>query len=301
MSIGFRHIRYFTAVAEELHFRRAAERLNIAQPALSRAVQGLEAEVGVRLLDRNNRQVRLTTAGQVFLQGCRATIDGFEGAMLQARKAALGEAGSLSVGYTDFAISGELPQILQGFRQRYPDIAVEPVHGFTANQLIDLEVGRLDFGFLTGPFRRDGYDSLLVQSDRFVVVLYESHPLAERKEIALSDLAAEPFIVGVQHGWQHYHDHLYRLCRAAGFEPRAVQSAFNSEGIFGLIACKMGIAVHTDCAYNYIRKGLVVRPLKDCEAEVPTLAAWNSRRITPVQQRFIDYLAGYPSVLRLAA
>ena len=291
MHIGMRHIRYFAAVAEELHFRRAAERLNVSQPALSRAIRHIEAEIGVSLFERSNRHVALTHAGATFLRGCSTALAYMDGAIDQAQKTSTGEKGHLVVGYTDIAIAGGLPQILKSFRQRYPEVTLEPRHDFTQAQLSDLESGILDFGFVTGPVARDGLDSLAVQHDGFMVVLYGSHPLVREREIPLAALAEEPFVLGATSNWTHYHDHLYRLCREAGFEPQVVQSASNSEGIFGLIACEMGISIQAAVIENCLRKGLETRPLKGCTATVPTVAAWNSATLSPVKQRFIDHLA----------
>lgn len=291
MHIGMRHIRYFVAVAEELHFRRAAERLNVSQSALSRAIRHVEAEVGVQLLERSNRHVVLTYAGANFLRGCAAALSYMDGAIDQAQKATTGEKGHLTIGYTDIAIAGRLPQLLKSFRQRYPEVTLEPRNQFTRAQLADLESGALDFGFLTGPVLRDGLDSLTVQQDGFMVVLYAAHPLAEQREIALEDLAGESFVLGSRENWAHFHEHLYRLCREVGFEPKVVQSASNSEGIFGLIACEMGISIQASSHADCLRQGLTARPLKDCAAKVPTMAAWNPAALSPVKQRFLEHLA----------
>ncbi|NIA67994.1 LysR family transcriptional regulator [Pelagibius litoralis] len=291
MHIGMRHIRYFVAVAEELHFRRAAERLNISQPALSRAIRHIETEVGVQLFERSNRHVALTYAGANFLRGCSTALTYMDGAIDQAQKATTGEKGHLVIGYTDIAIAGRLPQILKSFRQRYPEVTLEPRHDYTEAQLKDLEAGALDFGFVTGPMLQPGLDSLAVQHDGFIVILYASHPLVKEREIALDALAGEPFVLGTTSNWTYYHDHLYRLCRDAGFQPDVVQTASNSEGIFGLIACEMGISIQAKAIENCLRRGLETRPLKDCAVTVPTLAAWNRETLTPVKQRFIDHLA----------
>lgn len=291
MHIGMRHIRYFVAVAEELHFRRAAERLNISQPALSRAIRHIEAEVGVQLFERSNRHVALTHAGANFLRGCSTALTYMDGAIDQAQKATTGERGHLVIGYTDIAIAGRLPQILKSFSQRYPEVTLEPRHDYTLAQLGDLESGALDFGFLTGPALPEGLDSVVVQRDGFIVVLYGTHPLVRHREVPLAALAGEPFVLGTKSNWTHYHDHLYRLCREAGFEPEVVQTASNGEGIFGLIACEMGISVQATSIENCLRKGLETRPLKDCSETVPTLAAWNRATLSPVKQRFIDHLA----------
>ena len=290
MKFGIRHVEHFKAVAEELHFTRAANRLNIAQPALSRSIKHLEGQIGVQLLERNNRNVSLTNAGKVFLDGCQRLIDSMEGTVIQARKATVGEAGHLIIGYTDFAISGLMPEILRDFRRLYPDISVEPVHGFTRAQLNDLESERLDLGFITGPFERPGYKSVTVQRDSFSAVFYENHPLAEKETVQLSELAEEPFILGSQDDWKHYHDHLFRICRKAGFVPDIVQRAFNIEGIFGLVACEMGITIQAACVNNYLRRGLVVRPIHGIEDTVPTMAVWKHKDELSTRQTFGRFL-----------
>ena len=290
MNFGLRHIRYFAAVAEELHFRRAAERLNVAQPALSRSIKHLEAQLGVQLLDRSNRRVRLTHVGEVFLAGCRDVLDAMEGAIARTNKATTGELGHLVVGYTDFAICGELPAILRDFHERHPDITMEPVHGFTSGQLERLKTGKLDFGFLTGPIHHPEFASVTVQNDPFVAVLYDNHPLADRNGVDLRELAGEPFVLGNPSGWQHFNDHLFRICHHAGFAPEIAQHAFNSEGIFGLIACEMGITIHTTCAENILRKGLVLQPIRNVDATLPTIAVWRNSGVTLTQQLFAEFL-----------
>ena len=293
MRFELRHLRYFLAVAEELHFRRAAERLNIAQPALSRAIRQLEAELGVALLTRSSRQVALTAAGEAFLDGCHEVLNGLGRAVARTRKVETGEVGHLAIGYTDFAISGALPRIIQRFRDANPEITIALDHGVTNQQLPALESGRLDFGFVTGPIFQRHFQGVVVDNDPFVVVLPRAHRLARQKEIALAELAEEPFVLGTPDTWTHYLDHLYRLCRSAGFEPRVVQSAFNSEGIFGLVACNMGVTIHTSSVRNYIRKDLLVRPLKDSERRVPTLALWRREGVSRSGRRFIDFVKDY--------
>ena len=290
MNISLRHIRYFLAVAEELHFRRAAERLNMAQPALSRSIKHLEAQLGVQLLERSNRRVRLTHAGTVFFSGCQDVLDTMESVIVRTNKATTGELGHLVVGYTDFAICGELPAILKDFHEQYPDISIEPEHGFTAGQLEKLKTEKLDFGFLTGPINHSDFASTTVQDDPFIAVLYDSHPLAKQEAVGLCELAGEPFVLGNPSGWQHFNDHLFRICHQAGFVPEVAKYAFNSEGIFGLVACEMGITIHTTCAENILRKGLVLRPIKDINATLSTIAVWRKTEVTSTQKLFAEFL-----------
>jgi DNA-binding transcriptional LysR family regulator len=295
MRLTIRHFTHFKAVAEELHFGRAANQLNIAQPALSRSIKHLEGQIGVLLLERNNRNVSLTNAGKVFLGGCKRTIDSMESTVIQTRKASTGEAGHLAIGYTDFAICGLVPRVLRDFRRLYPDISFEPIHGYTESQLHDLESERLDLGFITGPFERPGYKSVTLVRDAFAVVLYENHPLAKKETVHLSELAGEPFILGSEECWKHYHDHLFRICREAGFTPDIVQRAFNIEGIFGLVACEMGITVQSSCVFNLLRKGLVIKPIHGVKDTIPTMAVWKDAEEPSTRQTFARFLLGRAS------
>lgn len=283
-----RHVRYFIAVAEELHFSRAAEQLNIAQPSLSRAIGQLEHVVGVRLLSRTNRRVELTAAGDIFLRSCRQTLEALDDAALLARKAELGEIGNLTIAHTDFAISGILPEILQQFRKQVPDATIEMQHMFTEQQLEALTTGVIDFGFLTGTVRDPALSRITVQRDRFVVILPESHPLAALDVVPLAALMDEPFVTGTKRWWAHYMKNLMTLCKTEGFEPRVVQEAFNSESIFGLVAANIGIAIHPACARNYIRRGIVIRNLDAENVQVTTDCVWVAGSETPIMQKFID-------------
>lgn len=294
MKFGLRHIRHFAAVAEDLHYRKAAERMNIAQPVLTRSVQHLEKELGVVLFDRTNRSVSLTSAGKVFLQGCQVTLATMEGLVSQTLKTHSGEAGHLRIGYTDFAISGELPKILKSFRQLYPDISVEPLHGVTSSQLDLIKKDKLDFGFVTGPINHEDLETRTVQEDNYVAILYDNHPLAKRSSVLLSELADEDFVLGSPSAWQHFHDHLHRICRAAGFVPKMVQHAFNSEGIFGLVACEMGISIHTSCAENYLRKGLIFKKIRDVSDTIKTISIWRNDPAFPARKAFANFLQQYP-------
>ncbi len=285
-----RHMLYFVAVAETLNFRRAAQRLNIAQPALSRAIRQLEETLDTRLLERSNRWVELTEAGRVFLDGCRRTLLSAEKTVRDTHKARAGEIGHLAIGYTDFAISGALPEIMQEFRSRFPEVTVDLAHMFTFTQLQALEAGDIQVGFMTGPVRQPGLEHVTVQDERLVVILPESHPLTRLRAIPLARLAGEPFVTGHAAHWRHYLSHMMAVCQRAGFRPRIVQEAFNSEGIFGLIAANMGLTVHTECARNYFRKGLAIRPLKDSSYRVPTVAAWRSTEVSPALRRFIEFI-----------
>ncbi len=290
MKIELRHIRYFEAVAQELNFRKASERLNMAQPALSRAIQQLENRLGTALFVRTSRNVALTPAGRIFLEGCSSISQQVDKLENRVMHAATGEVGNLIIGYTDFVISGTLPQIIKAFQSAYPDIHLELVHGFSHQQVSMLKNQTLDFGFLTTPINEIDLDHIPVQRDSFVVVLPDSHPLAQQDCIELASLANEPFIIGNEASWSRYNVQMNKLCLSAGFLPKIKQEAFNSEGIFGLISANMGLTIYPSCVSNYFRHGVCVRPIANSDAELITAMTWNKEHVSAAQKCFLQFI-----------
>lgn len=296
MRSDLRQIRYFVATAQELHFRRAADKLGIAQPALSRAIQSLEAELDVALFVRTNRSVQLTTAGRVLLEGAREIIALTERTLEHTRTAHDGRAGELRIGYTDCAIAGALPGLLKGFQERHTRITLKPQHGVTLTQIQRLEDGKLDVGFVTGPITRNGFDQRVVQSEAFECVVADSHAFAKRASITIAELADEDFVHGSSKDWQHFYDYLLPLCRRAGFAPRIVQEAFNTAGILGLVSCGMGVTVLTEQVCQALGAGLVAIPLRDVEERLVTSAIWREDHLIGPARHFVDYLRDLPPV-----
>ncbi|ALM53195.1 LysR family transcriptional regulator [Halomonas huangheensis] len=290
MRIEIRHLRALITVAECLHFRRAAERLNVAQPALSRTIAQLEEAVGETLFQRNNRHVQLTEPGRVMLEESRQILGHLDDAVLKTQRAGRGEIGRLAIGYTDFAITGRLPALLDDFRHWRADIDFDLHFGSTAQQLQDLQDKRLDFGFITGPNLTPGLVSRPIQRDFFIAAVSETHPLAQRDSIRLEELAHEPFIVGNMQMWRHFRRKLDEICARAGFQPNVAQETFNSETIFGFVACNFGVTVHLECASNYVRKGVKILPLSNVSDSLVTEVAWRDGSLSPVQRSFLDRL-----------
>lgn len=294
MRSDLRQIRYFVATAEELHFRRAADKLGIAQPALSRAIQSLEAELDVALFVRTNRSVQITTAGRVLLKGAREIIALTERTMEEARTAHDGRVGALRIGYTDFAIAGALPGLLKGFQERHARVTLKPQHGVTLAQIQRLEEGKLDLGFVTGPITRDGFDQRVVQSEAFHCVVTDTHRLAGRAGIHIAELAGEDFVHGSSKDWQHFYDYLLPLCRRAGFAPRIVQEAYNTAGILGLVSCGMGVTVLTERVCAALGPGLVTLPILDVDERLVTSAIWRVDHLIGPARHFVEYLQTLP-------
>lgn len=293
MRFGLRHIRYCIAVAETLHFRRAAEQLGISQPALSRAIQHLEREVGVTLFDRRNKRVSVTEAGVVFVDGCFKALHMIEQTVDKTHRTDAGEIGRLKIGYTDLAIDGKLPTLLSEFRNLHPDIVLHPCHAVTNSQLRQLEAGDLDIGFATGPINRPDMESCLVQKDALLCVVPRNHILAKRSSIMLEDLATEPFVLGTAQDWEHYYSYLFPLCRQAGFVPNVVQEAFNSAGILGLVACGVGVTVLTESVLASTHANLVTLPLDNVTEQLTTVAVWHKEKQAGPKNLFIDFIRSY--------
>lgn len=290
MKIGLRQIRYFIAVAEEMHFRRAALRLGVAQPALSRAIQYLEQELEVVLFDRSNRKVRITDAGRTFLAGCRGIMNAVEHTIEDARLVHGGQIGSLRIGYTDMAIAGVLPNLLKVFQAQQPGIVLQPHHDVTTTQMQKLEEGELDIGCVTGRTSRSGYDQLLIQSEQLICIVYENHRLAGRGRIRLEELANEDFVHGPEKDWEHFYSYLIPLCRRSGFVPKIVQEAYNSAGILGLVACGMGVTILTEGARSSLTNNLVPLELDGVTEQLQTIALWRTDVMGGSKSLFIDYL-----------
>lgn len=269
-----RQARAFLFVADELHFGRAAARLFMTQPALSRTIRTLEEAVGVPLFERSTRRVRLTPAGDAFAAECRLALGHLERATASAMNAAEGREGRLRVGYMDFAINGRLPQILKAFRAKSPQVMVDLEYIPTAMQHTALMEGRIDIGFVIGEFRGQKVLNQLVDRDDFVALLPEGHRLAAKAPIRLADLAEEPFVLGSEDTFSSFRQLLFPLCHTAGFFPRIVQQASNTSGIFGMVAAGVGVTLYAGCARNFRRAGVVVKPLADVVEKIPTYAAW---------------------------
>ncbi len=295
MRSHFRRLRYFVAVAEELHFRRAAERLGIAQPALSRAIRSMEEEMGAALFARTNRAVKLAPAGQILLERAYEILSLVERAGRDVRNAHDGRVGMLRIGYTDFAIAGPLPELLKEFQASQPQITLRPQHGVTLTQLRRIAEGKLDIGFVTGPVRVPGYAQRPVHAEKLICVCPDSHPFARRDSIRLADLAEENFVHGGAQDWQYFYDYLNPLCRRAGFMPRITQEAFNTAGILGLVACGMGVTVLTEGVARTLGPGLKVVPIQDVPEKLITCAIWQQDQARGPIGHFVKFLEDVPS------
>jgi DNA-binding transcriptional LysR family regulator len=242
--IELRLLRQFVVLAEELNFRRAAARLHMSQPPLSVAMQKLEAELGVVLLDRSRHHVRLTAAGEAYREDAARVLQQLERAGERARRVAEGREGSLRLGFVPSAALDVVPALFERFRRDYPTVELELVAETTARQLRALREGRIDLALLVGPVT-DARGLALVElaTQGLAVVVPAAHPLAARRRVRLGELAAEPFVAFTAEESSGFATAWLGACRDAGFAPRVVQQASQMQAILALVAGGLGVAV----------------------------------------------------------
>ncbi|MEM7120960.1 MAG: LysR family transcriptional regulator [Pseudomonadota bacterium] len=279
MQVELRHLKAFCAVAEELSFRRASERLGVAQPALSRTIKNLEEEIGVTLFERTTRVTRLTEAGRVMLTRAQTVLEGLGDTVELAQRVQSGIAGEVRVGFNDFAITGLLPETVRQFRSAYPEVEVKLVDSPTPEMLNMVLDGELEVAFHTGPPDHADLENIVVRKERLVCVLPASHRLAAQSAVSVADLAGEPFIMGRWRTWRIYHRIVRDLCRGHGFQPRIIQEAEHSDGIMGLVAAEMGVTLYVDSEWIHFMKGIAVKPLREATPPpIDSFATWRRDR-----------------------
>ncbi|MSU88804.1 LysR family transcriptional regulator [Rhodobacteraceae bacterium 2CG4] len=236
-------LRCFVCVAEELSFRRAALRLNMTQPPLSRQIMMLEHAVGARLLDRNNRVIRLTAAGQSFLASATEILERAEFAVLSARQAERGEIGGVEMGFVPSAAFGFVPTIIAALSERLPDVTFNPIEMMSYEIVEALRSGRLDFGLTRSRGTEAQLDTVRVISETFLLALPADHPLAAAAEVRLGDLDGQAFIGYSTERGGHLRRVHQGLFAAAGIAPRLVQEVSQTHTVLALVDRGLGAAL----------------------------------------------------------
>lgn len=266
-----RHIRAFIAVAEELHFGRAAERLHIAQPPLSQQIRQLETHLGVRLFDRNTRSVSLTSAGEALLEPAHAVLDSVEDAQRAARAGGRGEYGRVTIGFAGASSEAALPALARAVRRAHPNLELDMRGQLYANTaLAKVADGSLDLGFVRLPIATPGVEYQVVEAEELIVALPAGHPLAEQETIALRDLAQESFITFPADSGSSLHAITQQVCLNEGFAPKVVQSAPDSYTILALVAAGVGVTLTLTSCMHARHDDVVYRRLSD---DIPVLEA----------------------------
>lgn len=279
-----RHLRYFVAVAEELHFGRAARRLHMAQPPLSQQIRALEEELEVLLFARSSRAVSLTPAGAAFLVEAKSVLSQVEQASRLARRIHLGQAGELCVGYMDPVMDAVLCRALAAFRQQRPEVRLRLRGLSSPEQLAQLRAGRLDVGFIRlveGPGGQDlrgqdlrGLATRVVAREPYVLALPKGHRLARLSVVPLREAGSEPLILFPRAAMPALHEAMLAALRAGGASPEVAQEVSGKHASLSLVAAGFGVCLVPASASGWRRQGVVLRPVESGLPEVVMAAAW---------------------------
>jgi DNA-binding transcriptional LysR family regulator len=286
-----RHLRYFRAVAEELHFGRAAERLHIAQPPLSQQIRQLERELGVTLLVRSTRRVELTPAGSAYLNRAVAILDAVDDATEQAQRIAEGVEGRLAIGCVGSATYSLLPRLVRALRERLPGVEVS-IRGemLAPAQVSALLASEIDLALLRPPVEQSGVLLETVRRDRLLAALPEGHPLALRDELGIADLRDEEFVAHAGHGRSVMNSVLTAMCADAGFVPRVRHEVEETSTLVTLVAAGLGVAIVPDPTAALDIAGVCYRPLIGDRLGVDLVAARAVRANSPLIERVLTIL-----------
>ncbi|SFI68293.1 DNA-binding transcriptional regulator, LysR family [Amycolatopsis sacchari] len=284
-----RHLRYFVTVAETCHFGRAAERLHIAQPALSQAIRQLEAELGASLFTRTTRQVALTAAGGFFLAEARRVLGTVEESVRGVRRIADGRLGLVRIGFTGTAAFSHLPAIARRVQQELPGVALEiEADLLTPAQCDALRDGTLDLAVLRPPTRGDGIELRTLEVEPLILAVPAAHPLATAPTVSVADLRGEGF-VGYASKDSVVNDAVNCACQAAGFSPRREHDAAGTAVLLALVAGGLGVAVVPASARALPLAGVVFRDLAD-GGTVELALAWRGDDDSPLVRAVLDVL-----------
>jgi DNA-binding transcriptional LysR family regulator len=271
-----RHLVYFREVARRLHFRKAAEALAIAQPALSRQVAQLEAALGVRLLNRSSRRVELTPAGAALLERIEPVLSTLARVPADMKAVAEGRVGRLRVAFTGLAMATVLPDILRGFHRQFPGIRLELNESPTALQLAALQAGEIDCGFFHPDGPSPGIETTLLLRERNGVLLPSDHPLRGKKSLKLGDLAGTPFVLFPRANNPGFYDRVLAAFSASGFAPRIAEEVWPRSNGIGLVRAGVGATFASPSEAKHLPEKVIFRKLEGPAPESRLVVGWRS-------------------------
>lgn len=285
-------LRYFVALAEQLHFGRAAQSLHISQPPLSRAIRALEERLGVALFARNRRRVALTPEGARFLDEARRMLGQLERTVLELRGMASGEQGRLRIGFVSLADYGVLPGLLKAYKAERPGVTLALREMLSPDQAIALAAGELDFGLLLPPVSGAArLEHVVVQRERFVAALPSRHPLARvRGKLAVSELDGEPLVMVPREIAPGLYDIVKGLAARAGISFHVAQEAIQMQTVVSLVSSGLGAAMVPASVANLGRRGVVYREIKDSHPALDLWLAWPRGSLGAPAQEFLAHV-----------
>lgn len=283
-----RQLRHFIAVAERLHFGRAAAALHISQPPLSRSIRDLERRVGATLLARTRRRVELTPEGARFLEQAKRLLAQLERAVQEVGSMAAGAGGRLRLGFVSLADYGVLPGLLKAYKSARPGVELALREMLSPAQAEALSAGELDFGLLLPPVAGADVEHLVVQRERFVAALPARHRLARgRGRIAVRELADESFVMAPRDIAPGLHDIVSALAGRAGFAPRVAQEAIQMQTVVSLVSSGLGVALVPGSVANLGRRGVAYREIADAHPRLDLWLAWRRGALGAAAREFV--------------
>lgn len=286
-AVELRHLTYFICLADELHFGRASERLGMAQAALSQQIRQLEDRLGVRLFERTTRRVKLTPAGLVMVDHAHALLNGVEEAVAHTRATADGRAGRLVIGGVQPALTRFLPGIARAFRDAHPGVMIDIQRLATGEQLLALERGAIDIGFVRPPGPSANVHTHVIAREGYVVVLPEDHKLAGSKTLTLEACAEEPMVAYAPTLGAAYRNVVLGAIRALGRQPIIVQQTDRTFTLAILVATGVGIGIVPAWIAETPIDGIVCRTLVDLPDSIELAVAWSATNASPVVRDFV--------------
>jgi len=297
-----RHLRYFVAIGEEQHYGRAARRLRVAQPALSRQIQDLEEEVGFKLFERLPRGVKLSVAGKLFLEDVRRILQEISEAAVRAGRVASGRSGTLRIGFTENSSwRGVVPDSFRRFREQQPDAELQLQPEASLVQLEAIRSGRLDAGFVNFMPKSDPeLNQLLVARQHVELAAPRSHPLTRLKKVRLRDLMEALFIWFPRRSNPAFYDQLMLKCYRGGLKsPRIVQEGVNEPTILSLVSTGMGVGWVLATARWRCPESVVILPVVDLNMPLTLALVWRKDNTSPLLANFIAEVRRLPDVRSL--
>ncbi|MDE1162208.1 MAG: LysR family transcriptional regulator [Acidobacteriaceae bacterium] len=285
-----RHLQYFVTVATTGGFGRAARALHVSQSAISEQVRDLEHEIGVDLIDRSQRQIRLTVEGELFLEGARKTLATAEQAVQTVQRAKRGEEGNLTIGFFVGGHGRYFPRLIRAFRKQYPRVKVSLIEMTPAQQWTAIASGTLDIGFTRSG---SGSNSEGVKTERFLtermyVALSKDNPLSKRRDLSIAELHDESFVMADRGTSPMFFDRILTMCSEAGFSPKIQATATVSSGVIALVEAGEGVAVVAEGARLFGSSEVVFVPLQGAAAFMEIVMAWPSQRAGGVHRSFLE-------------
>jgi DNA-binding transcriptional LysR family regulator len=287
--IELRHLRYFLSVAETRHFGRAAERLHIAQPPLSRQIRQLEQRLGVQLFERDQRKVELTDAGAMLMTEAGKLFEQLNEAIIRTQRAARGEIGDLRIGFISTADYSVLPPLLTAFSSRYPEVGLTLRELTSDAQLAELKQGRLDVGFIVPPADEPELQWQTLYNDTLIAVLPTGHALShDLQPLPVAMLAGDNFILFPRPLAPALFDSITGYTGRAGFAPHIAQEAVQMQTIISLVSAHLGVAIVPACMRHLQRTGVVYRDLTPAPPLIETALIWHRQNRNATLAAFIE-------------